>query len=39
MLFGGFIAGWPTPRGMTRTRSARYAARVGRDVREPTVPV
>ena len=32
VLFGGFVAGWPSPR--TRTVSARYAARVGRDVRE-----
>ena len=35
VLLGGFIAGWPTKRGMTRTVSARYAARVGTDVREP----
>src|SRR4051794_12664872 len=34
VLFGGIIAGWPTPRGLTRLASARYAARVGRDVRE-----
>jgi cytochrome c-type biogenesis protein CcmF len=34
VLLGGFIAGWPPPRGMQRTVSARYAARVGRDVRE-----
>ncbi len=34
VLFGGFIAGWPPPRGLTRVASARYAARVGRDVRE-----
>jgi cytochrome c-type biogenesis protein CcmF len=32
VLFGGFVAGWPAPR--TRTVRARYAARVGRDVRE-----
>jgi cytochrome c-type biogenesis protein CcmF len=34
VLFGGFIAGWPTPRGRTRVAGARHAARVGRDVRE-----
>jgi cytochrome c-type biogenesis protein CcmF len=34
VLFGGFIAGWPSPRGLTRIAGARYAARVGRDVRE-----
>ncbi len=34
VMFGAFIAGWPTPRGLTRVASARYAARVGRDVRE-----
>jgi cytochrome c-type biogenesis protein CcmF len=38
VLLGGFLAGWPQPRGMARTVSARYAARVGRDVRE-RVPV
>jgi cytochrome c-type biogenesis protein CcmF len=36
VLFGGFVAGWPSPR--TRTVGARYAARVRRDVREH-VPV
>jgi len=35
VLLGGFIAGWPTKRGMSRTVSARYAARVGTEVREP----
>ena len=35
VLLGGIIAGWPTKRGMTRTVSARYAARVGTEVREP----
>ncbi len=34
VVLGGIVAGWPPPRGMTRTASARYAARVGRDVRE-----
>ena len=34
VLFGAFIAGWPSPRGLTRLASARYAARVGRDVRD-----
>src|SRR3954462_786961 len=34
VLLGGFIAGWPTPRGVTRVAGARYAARVGREVRE-----
>jgi cytochrome c-type biogenesis protein CcmF len=34
VLLGGFIAGWPPPRGLARTVSARYAARVGTDVRE-----
>jgi cytochrome c-type biogenesis protein CcmF len=38
VLFGGIIAGWPTKRGTTRTVRARYAARVGADVRE-RVPV
>ncbi len=38
VLFGAFIAGWPSPRGLTRVASARYAARVGQDVRE-RVPV
>jgi cytochrome c-type biogenesis protein CcmF len=35
VLLGGFIAGWPPPRGMQRSVSARYAARVGTEVREP----
>ena len=35
VLLGGIIAGWPTKRGMPRTLSARYAARVGTEVREP----
>jgi cytochrome c-type biogenesis protein CcmF len=34
VLLGGFIAGWPAPHGLTRLASARYAARVGREVRE-----
>jgi cytochrome c-type biogenesis protein CcmF len=34
VLLGGILAGWPTPRGLTRVASARYAARVGREVRE-----
>jgi cytochrome c-type biogenesis protein CcmF len=34
-VLGGFIAGWPAKRGMTRTASAKYAARVGREVRTP----
>ena len=34
VLLGGFIAGWPTPRGLTRMASARYSARVGREVRD-----
>ena len=38
VLFGGILAGWPAPRGLTRLAGARYAARVGRDVRE-RVPV
>jgi cytochrome c-type biogenesis protein CcmF len=38
VLLGGLLAGWPTPRGPTRVASARYAARVGREVRE-RVPV
>jgi cytochrome c-type biogenesis protein CcmF len=33
VVLSGILAGWPTPRGMTRTVSARYAARVGADVR------
>ena len=39
VLFGGVLAGWPTPRGLTRVASARYAARVGRDVREQVARV
>jgi cytochrome c-type biogenesis protein CcmF len=35
VLLGGIIAGWPAKRGMTRTVSARYAAQVGSEVREP----
>jgi cytochrome c-type biogenesis protein CcmF len=35
VTFGAFVAGWPAKRGMTRTVSARYAARVGTEVREP----
>jgi cytochrome c-type biogenesis protein CcmF len=35
VLLGGFIAAWPNKRGLTRVASARYAARVGQDVREP----
>ena len=34
-VLGGFIAGWPPRRGLSRAASARYAAQVGRDVREP----
>src|SRR4051794_24057721 len=34
VLFGGILAGWPSPRGLTRLAGAHYAARVGRDVRE-----
>ena len=34
VMLGAFVAGWPTRRGLTRVASARYAARVGRDVRE-----
>jgi cytochrome c-type biogenesis protein CcmF len=33
VLFGGLLAIWPSPRGVARTVSAAYAARVGRDVR------
>jgi hypothetical protein len=33
-MLGGLLAGWPSPRSLTRMASARYAARVGRDVRE-----
>jgi cytochrome c-type biogenesis protein CcmF len=35
ILLGGLIAGWPSPRGMARAVRARYAARVGREVRVP----
>jgi cytochrome c-type biogenesis protein CcmF len=35
VLLGGILAGWPSPRGLTRLASARYAARVGREVRVP----
>ena len=41
-VLGGFIAGWPPRRGLSRGASARYRAQVGRDVREPeteSVPV
>jgi cytochrome c-type biogenesis protein CcmF len=38
VLLGGILAGWPSPRGLTRLASAAYGARVGRDVRE-RVPV
>ncbi|HWK26090.1 MAG TPA: heme lyase CcmF/NrfE family subunit [Solirubrobacter sp.] len=38
VLIGGIIAGWPSRRGATRTVKARYAARVGTEVRE-RVPV
>ena len=34
VMLGGLLAGWPTRRGLTRVASARYAARVGSDVRE-----
>jgi cytochrome c-type biogenesis protein CcmF len=34
VLLGGILAGWPSPRGPARVASARYAARVGREVRE-----
>ena len=34
VMLGGFIAGWPSRRGVTRMAGARYAARVGREVRE-----
>ena len=33
-VLGGILAGWPARRGLTPVASARYAARVGRDVRE-----
>jgi cytochrome c-type biogenesis protein CcmF len=35
ILLGGLIAAWPSPRGMARIVRARYAARVGREVRVP----
>jgi cytochrome c-type biogenesis protein CcmF len=35
ILLGGLIAIWPSPRGMARAVCARYAARVGREVRVP----
>jgi cytochrome c-type biogenesis protein CcmF len=35
ILLGGLIAAWPSPRGMARAVRARYAARVGREVRVP----
>jgi cytochrome c-type biogenesis protein CcmF len=35
ILLGGLIAAWPSPRGMARVVRARYAARVGREVRVP----
>jgi cytochrome c-type biogenesis protein CcmF len=39
VVLGGFIAAWPNKRGLTRIASARYAAKVGSDVREQeTVP-
>ncbi len=38
VLFGGLLAGWPSPRGATRLARAAYAARVGRDVRRARVP-
>jgi cytochrome c-type biogenesis protein CcmF len=34
VMLGGLLAGWPSRRGLTQIASARYAARVGRDVRE-----
>ena len=34
-VLGGFIAGWPPRRGLSRGASARYRAQVGREVREP----
>jgi cytochrome c-type biogenesis protein CcmF len=34
-VLGGILAGWPTRRGgLTKIASAKYAARVGKDVRE-----
>jgi cytochrome c-type biogenesis protein CcmF len=35
VLLGGLMAAWPAKRGMTRLASAQYAAKVGREVREP----
>jgi cytochrome c-type biogenesis protein CcmF len=35
ILLGGLLAAWPSPRGMARAVRARYAARVGREVRVP----
>ena len=34
VMLGGLLAGWPTRRGLTKIASARYAAPVGKDVRE-----
>ena len=34
VMLGGLLAGWPTRRGLTKIAGARYAARVGKDVRE-----
>jgi cytochrome c-type biogenesis protein CcmF len=34
VVAGGILAGWPSPRQLPRVVRARYAARVGRDVRE-----
>jgi cytochrome c-type biogenesis protein CcmF len=38
VLLGGMLAGWPSPRGVTRLAAAAYAARVGRDVRGARAP-
>ena len=35
VLLGGLMAAWPAKRGMTRLARAQYAAKVGREVREP----
>ena len=35
VLLGGILAGWPAPRGRRRVAKAGYAARVGRELREP----
>ena len=35
IVFGGLVAGWPPRGGTSRTVTAKYAARVGREVREP----